>query len=267
MTVQTPLFSKEELIDKIKEIAGAGWIEMPRRSHHGGIGNTIEDILGIEENNLPIPNAAEWEIKTHRTPTNSLLTLGHIEPSPRAAKIVPQILLPKYGWRHAKAGILYPDTELSFRQTLSTKPTDRGFFIVVNDEMQRIEIHFDGDLVSPSKASWLETVKTRIGMQSLDPIPYWGFDDLFHKLGVKLLNTFLVEVETRNAKGIKQFKCRSLKILRGFTKEGMLESIRKNFVLIDFDARTGHNHGTKIRIRRKCLAEFYSSVTDVTLFD
>ena len=34
------------------------------RGMHGGVGNTLEDLLGIEENNLPIPNAAEWELKS-----------------------------------------------------------------------------------------------------------------------------------------------------------------------------------------------------------
>ena len=53
--------------------------------------NTLEDLLGIEENNLPIPNAAEWELKAQRKNTRSLTTLFHIEPSPRALKFVPEI--------------------------------------------------------------------------------------------------------------------------------------------------------------------------------
>lgn len=89
---------------KLKEISKKGWIKNQRKGNSGGIGNTLEDLLGIEENNLPIPNAAEWELKAQRTNTTALTTLFHIEPSPRAVKFVPQILLPLYGWTHQEAG-------------------------------------------------------------------------------------------------------------------------------------------------------------------
>ena len=32
-------------------------------------------------------------------------------------------------------------------------------------------------------------------------------------------------------------------------------------ILVDFDARTGHNHGTKFRMRQNCLAKLYETVT------
>jgi hypothetical protein len=78
----------------------------------------LEDLLEIKENNLPIPNANEWELKTQRIHTTSLTTLFHSEPSPRAIRFVPQVLLPQYGWKHQEAGGAYPLTEMSFRQTI-----------------------------------------------------------------------------------------------------------------------------------------------------
>jgi len=53
----------------------------------------LEDLLGISENNLPLPNAAEWELKTQRINSSSLTTLFHTEPSPRAIKFVPKVFL------------------------------------------------------------------------------------------------------------------------------------------------------------------------------
>ncbi|GAA5252137.1 hypothetical protein KNCP2_04250 [Candidatus Rickettsia kedanie] len=97
-----------------------GWIENSRHGNHGGVGNTIEDLLGIGEHNLPIPNAAEWELKCQRLNTVSLTTLFHMEPSPTALKFVPCMLLPKYGWSHQEAGKKYPIHEKSFSQTIST---------------------------------------------------------------------------------------------------------------------------------------------------
>ena len=60
------IYTKQTLIDKLKEIYAIGWIPNARKGNHGGIGNTLEDLLGIKENNLPIPNAAEWELKSQR---------------------------------------------------------------------------------------------------------------------------------------------------------------------------------------------------------
>ena len=57
----TQTFTKESLIERLIEIRNMGWIKNARPGNAGGVGNTLEDLLGIEENNLPIPNAAEWE--------------------------------------------------------------------------------------------------------------------------------------------------------------------------------------------------------------
>lgn len=41
-------YTKESLIDALKEIRSRGWIENHRKGNVGGIGNTLEDLLGIE---------------------------------------------------------------------------------------------------------------------------------------------------------------------------------------------------------------------------
>src|SRR3989338_7853806 len=134
MTTKKPkTYTKPELIKKLKEISARGWIPNARRGNHGGIGNTLEDLLGITENNLPIPNAAEWELKTQRLNSSSLCTLFHIEPSPRAVKFVPKVLLPMYGWAHQEDGEKYPTGEKSFRQTIHGKTrSDRGFMVIID---------------------------------------------------------------------------------------------------------------------------------------
>ncbi|MDZ7766906.1 MAG: MvaI/BcnI family restriction endonuclease [Melioribacteraceae bacterium] len=101
------IWTKEQLIEELRNIKLLGWIQSNRRGNSGGIGNTLEDLLGIEENNLPIPNATEWELKTQRLKTSSLTTLFHMEPSPRAIRFVPRVFLLQYGWRHELAGIKY----------------------------------------------------------------------------------------------------------------------------------------------------------------
>lgn len=92
------IYTKESLIAALRNISERGWIQNQRHGNHGGIGNTLESLLEISENNLPIPNAAEWELKSQKLNTTSLTTLFHVEPSPRAIRFVPQVLLLKYGW-------------------------------------------------------------------------------------------------------------------------------------------------------------------------
>ena len=51
--VKMKLYTKEELIEIFKDIKSRGWIESARQGNAGGVGNTLEDLYGIKENNLP----------------------------------------------------------------------------------------------------------------------------------------------------------------------------------------------------------------------
>jgi len=178
------IYTKEQLIARLREIRDMGWVKNARQGNVGGVGNTLEDLLGIEENNLPIPNASEWELKCQRSNTTSLTTLFHCEPSPTALKIVPSILLLKYGWKHDEAGKRYPLTEMSFRQTISGAiRSDRGFKAVIDRKDRKITISFDAKSVDPRHADWLDSVSNKVGLDELNPQPYWGFDDIYHKAG------------------------------------------------------------------------------------
>jgi hypothetical protein len=256
------IYTKDSLIKELKSIAARGWIDNARHGNHGGIGNTLEDLLGITENNLPIPNAAEWELKSQRLNTTSLTTLFHIEPSPRAVKFVPQILLLKYGWGHQEAGKKYSDSEMSFRQTIhGLSPSDRGFQVIIDRVNSKVLISFDSSKVADKHSEWLKTVKKKVGLGQLDPQPYWGFDDLSNKAGTKLLNCFYVQAEVKREND-KEFYCYSkIKMLQKFNFDGFLNQIEKGNILVDFDARTGHNHGTKFRMRQNCLPELYEKAT------
>ena len=45
--------------------------------------------------------------------------------------------------------------------------------------------------------------------------------------------------------------------LSQFDQEKFIEAIRAGKVYVDFDARTGHNHGTKFRIRYTDILSLY----------
>ena len=256
------LYTKESLITELQKIAKRGWIENARKGNDGGIGNTLEDLLGIEENNLPIPNAAEWELKTQRLNTSSLTTLFHIEPSPRAIKFVPQVLLLNYGWKHKESGKKYPENEMSFRQTIHGKsPSDRGFMVKIDRKNRKVLISFDYTKVSENQRDWLKSVENRIGLDELDPQPYWGFSDLEHKAGTKLLNCFYVQAEVKKEDEREFYKYSKVMMLQKFNFEAFLQELENGNIFVDFDARTGHNHGTKFRLRQNCFPNLYETST------
>lgn len=256
------IYTKQSLIDKLKEISNKGWIPNARHGNQGGVGNTLEDLLEIKENNLPIPNAAEWELKTQRLLTASLTTLFHLEPSPRAIGFVAKVLLPKYGWAHKEAGKKYTKAEMSFRQTIGgLTPSDRGFIVKIDKKERKILVSFNFSKVSLRHATWLKSVEKRVGLRELNPQPYWGFDDLKHKAGTKLLNCFYVQADFKLENGKEFYWYKKVMMLEKFNFEGFLNAIEAANILVDFDARTGHNHGTKFRLRQNCLSFLYSKST------
>jgi len=259
------IYTKQALIEKLKVISQMGWILNARHGNQGGIGNTLEELLGIEENNLPIPNASEWELKTQRASTSSLTTLFHSEPSPRAIKFVPKVLLPFYGWKHKEAGKKYSRSEMSFRQTIhGHNPSDRGFIVKIDRPQRKVLISFNSSKVALKHKEWLRSVKNHVGhLNELDPQPYWGFDDLEHKAGTKLLNCFYVQAEVKKEKGKEFYRYSRVTMLQKFSFAGFLKAIEEAKILVDFDARTGHNHGTKFRMRQNCLPMLYERITTI----
>ena len=246
------------MIDMLRALQGEGWLKSIRPRNTGGVGNTIDHLLGLSENNLPIADTAQWELKSHRSGSASLITLFHMEPRPRTVKVVPRMLLPLYGWRHQKAGILYPSNELSFRQTINTvQRTDRGFKIVMDDAIQRVTVSFDSNFVDDRHADWLDSVDLRIGLEELSPQPYWTYEEVLLKASTKMLNAFYVEAETRKDGSDELFRISEVLVLQNFHPERFISAIKDGNVLIDFDARTGHNHGVKYRIRENVIPTLY----------
>ena len=117
--------------------------------------------------------------------------------------------------------------------------------------------------VDPRHAEWLETVKSRVVLGELNPQPYWGFDDLHHKAGTKLLNCFYVQAEVMRQGDKEFFHYNRILILQDFSVDNFLTALVEGDVLVDFDARTGHNHGTKFRLRQSARPKLYSNIREV----
>lgn len=133
--------------------------------------------------------------------------------------------------------------------------------IVIDRKQSKVLISFDASKVAKKHAEWLKSVKKRVGLRELTPQPYWGFDDLRSKAGTKLLNSFYVQAKVKKENGKEFFKYEKIMVLQGFDFDGFLKAIEQAKLLVDFDARTGHNHGTKFRLRQNCLPMLYKNIT------
>jgi hypothetical protein len=99
-----------------------------------------------------------------------------------------------------------------------------------------------------------------VGLDEISPQPYWGFKDLEHKAGTKLLNCFYLQARTKKEKGKEFFSYEKISVLTKFSIIAFINAIERGYVYVDFDARTGHNHGTKFRLRQGKLPELYEDV-------
>ena len=247
-----------QLQKKLYEIKQMGWIENRRPGNAGGVGNTLEDLLDVAENNYQLPDFGDWELKSQRRETASLLTLFHVEPKPRNARIVPSILLPLYGWPHQEAGISYPADEKSFRQTINaTAFSDRGFKVVVDRSSARIYVTFDFDRIDSRHASWKRYIQHGVGVGDISPNPYWDFSEISTKLRTKLNNLMYVRAESTIRGGREFFKYNEIEAYVDPSLDQFLNLMDRGLIYVDFDARTGHNHGTKFRIRQSAKEMLY----------
>jgi hypothetical protein len=252
------------LREKLEGIKEAGWIANGRPGNTGGVGNTLEDQLGIAENNQRLPDFGEWEIKSQRATTGSLLTLFHCEPHPRNANIVSRVLLPKYGWPHREAGRGYPAGERSFRQTISTgEYSDRGFRVDIDRGERQISISFNYSAINDRHSEWRVSVSEHAGVGALSPVPYWSFDDIEEELNTKLKNLMYVEAETKREGDREFFKYNRIEVYVDPTIEKFLSLLDQGVIYVDFDARTGHNHGTKFRIKPERKSDLYRQHLDI----
>lgn len=127
----------------------------------------------------------------------------------------------------------------------------------------KILISFDASSVSKDHGLWLNDVKIKTGLDELNPQPYWGFGDLEHKAGTKLLNCFYVQADVKKENGNEYFHFNKVVMLQTFSFEKFLNEIELGNILVDFDARTSHNHGTKFRLRQNCLPRLYETTTKI----
>ncbi|MEW6556865.1 MAG: MvaI/BcnI family restriction endonuclease [Elusimicrobiota bacterium] len=214
-----------EFAKKLKEINKMGYIKT-HRAGHIGIGKTLEDLLGIKENNVPTPNCARSELKSARKNAKSMLTLFTKSPLPAKAN---SVLLEKFGYestrKNGRNELHTMVNAIDFNQ-LKGKP---GFKIEIKNEMVNL-VSFGDEILG-----------------------YWDKDTLQKSFERKIPRLTYVKADSRGIGLDEEFWYNEAWLLSGFDFDKFVKLLKEGIIKVDI--RIGqypdgkpHDHGTGFRI-------------------
>ncbi len=136
--------------NKFAQVKKKGWVRSKRKGPTG-IGQTLEQLLGIEENNIALPDLGSVELKAHRIGSSSMITLFTF--NKKAWKMNPLAAVKKYGTRD-------DDGRLGMYFTMARTPNSMGLFLNVDETTISVR-HVSGEIV----AEWQLEVLAKRFMQ------------------------------------------------------------------------------------------------------
>ena len=214
-----------ELIEKLKEIKEMGYIKT-HRAGTTGIGKTLEDLLGIKENNIPGPNAAMIELKSARKNVSSMLTLFTKSPLPQRSN---SVLLQRYGYESSRGN-------------------------------EKKELHTTVNAVRYNKLKGKLGFKINIDENGIclvksqeEILGYWDKETLRKSFERKLRELLYVKAETKDHGSNEKFWYNEAWLLYGFNFSNFINLLSKGTILVDIrigqypNGKT-HDHGTGFRV-------------------
>lgn len=233
--------SMSDFINRFTEIKNTGWITT-HRAGDTGVGKTLEDLLGITENNNNAPDFGKvYELKALRINSNCKLTLFASNPLPRGANTK---LRDNYGYRRpylpSKKNIL--NINLSVNDI--TKIANTGLSIGLKIENDRLNIINKNNEV----------------------LAYWPKDRLEKAFNNKYKKTLvLVFADSRRTGKDEQFLFHTVKTLSDFTFNGFSNLLQDGFIEVEprigvHSDMTPHDRGTAFRIQERYLDRLFSTI-------
>lgn len=224
----------KDFIKEYKKLQKMGWIKT-HRSGNTGIGKTLEDLLGIPENNSQSPDFGTYELKAARLNANSMLTLFTKSPLPKGANTQLRI---NYGYKSTN----YSNDEKVLHSTLNAKS-----FTNIADTGNQLKIKY-----IKSKCC---SDKIEIFSQNGTCNAYWLVDELKEHFNDKYPNKLVyVKAESKGAGKNEEFLFKEAYVCNSFNFDKFIELLKEGNIYVDLrigqyaDGRT-HDHGTGFRIK------------------
>jgi len=227
------IYTLDDFIREYRKICGMGWIAT-HRAGPTGIGKTLEDLLGIPENNIDGPDFGDYELKSCRLDSNSMLTIFTKTPQPRGAA---NTLRTTFGY----SSDAYDNSEKVLHATLSA---DRFVSIATTGHSLKISCG---------------ATKISIIAEDGKEYAYWTREQLKVAFEKKYKNKFLyAKAHSRGAGASEEFKFAEAYEVSGFDYDAFVKLLEEGKIYIDL--RIGqyhggikhgqtHDHGTGFRIK------------------
>jgi hypothetical protein len=223
----------DEFIKAFAKIKSQGWVKSER---HGstGIGQTLEKLLGISENNIASPDLGEIELKAHRINSSSMITLFTF--NRRVWKMKPLDAIKKYGSpdENGRLGIYY---------TMSKNPNSKGVYLQIKDDIVSVQ-HISGEVIAE-----------------------WHIDALVERFMNKIPAMIYVNAQSKIEENKEWFKFETAKLLSSTSERVIREQINQGNILLDLrlhqKTTSARNHGTAFRVYEEKLPLLFETIVDL----
>lgn len=248
-----------EFIRRIAQIKNMGYVQSHRKGDTG-IGKTLEDLLGITENNIAGPDFATYELKAARKESVSMLTLFTKAPMPANAN---KKLLEVFGYAQRKT--LSFSLKDHVQRTLYGKEAEEP-----KAPLEDKELHVTVDALRANSVG----LKLRIEGNKLiiendkDVEAYWDNDTLRAAFEKKYHKLIYVLADHKSEKGSEHFWFNEAFLLDGFGFEKFSELVKEGKLKVDIrighypDGRL-HDHGTGFRILPRYLPQCFKTIKQI----
>jgi hypothetical protein len=215
----------QEALKTLRELKAKSYVPAHRYGPTG-IGKTLEDILGIKENNIDISNTTFAELKSARKGSNSMLTLFTKAPLPKAAN---SKILERFGYTSSKS---------NGKKVIHTTTWTTGYNTIKGNIGFKV-------IVLPDKVSLVSSTKEELG--------YWDEITLRQSFEKKMHHVLYVRADSIGIGKTEQFWFNEVWMFTGFNFSGFKNAIKDGVVCVDVrigqypDGRS-HDHGTGFRV-------------------
>jgi hypothetical protein len=253
-----------EFIGKMVKIKEMGYVPSHREGDTG-IGKTLEDLLGIAENNISGPDFSNYELKAARKNSVSMLTLFTKAPQPANAN---KELLEKCGYPSRKQ-ILHSSLRDSSQNKL-TDYTPRIYSTNSAEKAEDKELHITVDALSWNSCKLKLSVRAdRLYIDNDKNVEAYYDNETLKDCFEKKYHTLIyILADHKGTRNNESFWFNEGYLLDGFSFQRFSELIAEGKLKVDIrighykDGRL-HDHGTGFRILPKYLPQCFKTINKI----
>ncbi|MBC8485198.1 MAG: hypothetical protein H8D45_04050 [Bacteroidetes bacterium] len=217
----------------IENIKLKGFVPTQRKGPTG-VGYTLEKLIGLNENNIILPDFGAIELKAMRENSINLITMLTFN---RGVWQFSQVdIINKFGYLDVKR------QRQALYSSVINIPNNQGLYTAIDD--QYLYLKHNSDVV----------------------IGIWDINHIRERLIDKIQTVLLVKAIVDYKEGKEHFLYHEASIVTGCDNNGFFSLINTGKVILDLrmhikDSGSARNHGTGFRIYEKHLEELYLNKT------